>query len=88
MTLQNILCLALEKLGYHWYKSGTACTREGPYRTSIEVQYILSPATKPMFTIYGKALPYRCERKDSALIRALIFIDDSLGYKIGDVNFI
>jgi hypothetical protein len=38
--------------------------------------------------IYGKALPRRCEAKDSALIRALIFIDESLGYKIGDVNYV
>ena len=41
-----------------------------------------------MFTIYGKALPRRSEAKDIALIRALIFIDDTLGYKIGDVKYV
>jgi hypothetical protein len=39
-------------------------------------------------TIYGKALPRRCEAKDNALINALIFIDENLGYKIGDVSYI
>jgi hypothetical protein len=43
---------------------------------------------EPMFTIYGKALPRWCEAKDSAFIRALIFIDESLGYKVGDVNYV
>jgi len=46
------------------------------------------PTAEPMFTIYGKALPRRSEAKDSCLIRALIFIDDALGYKIGDVNYV
>ena len=41
-----------------------------------------------MFTIYGKALPRRSEAKDSALIRALIFIDDALRYKIGDIKYV
>jgi hypothetical protein len=40
MSLQNILSQALEaleKLGYHWYESGTPHTREDLYQTSIEV---------------------------------------------------
>jgi len=41
-----------------------------------------------MFTVYGKALPCRSKAKDSCLIRALIFIDDALGYKIGDVKYV
>jgi len=41
-----------------------------------------------MFTIYGKALPRRSEAKGSALIRELIFIDDALGYKIGNVKYV
>ena len=41
-----------------------------------------------MFTIYGKTLRRRCEAKDNALIRALIFIDQTLGYNIGDVNYV
>jgi hypothetical protein len=41
-----------------------------------------------MFTIYGKTLPRRCEANDSALFHGLIFIDEKLGYKIGDVNYI
>ena len=46
------------------------------------------PTAEPMFTIYGKALSRRSEAKDNTLIRALIFIDDALGYKIGDVNYV
>ena len=41
-----------------------------------------------MFIIYGEALPRRSETKDNALIRALIFIDDALGYKISDVKYV
>jgi len=41
-----------------------------------------------MFTIYGKALPRRSEAKDITLMRALIFIDDALGYKIGYVKYV
>jgi hypothetical protein len=87
MSFQNILYQALEKLGYHWYELGIPCTNEGLHQTSIEVRSTPSPTVEPMFTIYGKALPRRYEAKDSALIRALIFIDESLGYNIGDVNY-
>jgi len=86
MSLQQILCQALERLGYLWYESRTPRTREGLYQTSIEVRSISSPAEEPMFTIYDKTLPCRCEAMDNALIPALIFIDKRLGYKIGDVN--
>ena len=48
----------------------------------------LIPTAEPMFTIYGKALLRRSEAKDNALIRVLIFIDDALGYKIGDVKYV
>jgi hypothetical protein len=86
MSLQNILCQTLEKSGYHWYVFRTSRTREGMYQTSIKVQSTPSPVVEPIFTIYDKALPRRCESKNSAFIHALIFIDKSLGYKIGDVN--
>ena len=49
---------------------------------------MLDPTAEPMFTVYGKALPRRSEATDNTLIRALIFIDDSLGYKIGNVNYV
>ena len=96
MSLQNILCQALEKLGYHWYeggRGGTPLAREGLHQTSIEVRSISSPAEEPLFTIYDKTLPRRCEAKDSeakdsALIRVLIFIDQTLGNKNDDVNYV
>ena len=87
-SLQGILCQALEKLRYHWYEEGTPCTREGLYQTSIEVRSTPSPTAEPMFTVYDKALSRRCEAKESAIIHALIFIDQSLGYKISDVNYV
>jgi hypothetical protein len=88
MSLKIILYQAMDKLGYHWYESGTPRTRESMYQTSIEVRSTLFHVAEPMFTIYGKALPCRCEAKESALIRALFFIDESLGYKIGDVHYV
>ena len=88
MSLEEILCQAVEQLGYYSTKSGPAYTREGLYQSSYGFQTTPDPTTKPMFTVYGKALPRRSEAKDSCLIRALIFIDDALWYKIGDVNYV
>jgi hypothetical protein len=43
---------------------------------------------QPLFTIYSKAFGCECEAKESALIRALIYIYEELGYKIGDLNYV
>ena len=88
MSLEEILCQAVEQLGYYSTESGLAYTREGLYQSSYEFRTTPDPTAEPMFTIYSNALPRRTEAKDSCLIRALIFIDDALGYKIGDVNYI
>jgi hypothetical protein len=88
ISLKIILCEAMHKLDYHWCKSGTPRTREGLHQTSIEDRSTSFHAVEPIFTIYGKALPRRCEAKESALIVALFFIDESLGYKIGDVHYV
>jgi len=77
---------SLGKVGLSLVRRGTPLTREGMYQTSIEVRSTPSPAVEPVFTIFGKSLPCRCEAMDNALIPALIFIDKRLGYKIGDVN--
>ena len=88
MSLEEILCQAVEQLGYYSTEEGLVYTREGLYQGSFKFQTMPSPTAEPMFTVYGKAPPRRSEAKDSALIRALIFIDDALGYKIGDVNYV
>ena len=88
MSLEEILCQAVEQLDYYSTESGPAYTREGRYQSSYEFRTTPDPTTEPMFTVYGKALPRRSEAKDSTLIRALIFIGDALGYKIGDVNYV
>ena len=88
MSLEEILCQAVEQLGYYLTESGPAYTREGLYQSSYEFRTTPDPTAEPMFTVYGKALPRRSEAKDSCLIRALIFIDDALGYKIGDLNYV
>ena len=88
ISLEEILCQAVEQLGYYSTESGPAYTREGLYQSFYEFRTMSDPTAKPMFTVYGKALPRRSEAKDSALIRALNFIDDALGYKIDDVNYV
>jgi len=88
MSLEEILCQAVEQLGYYSTEEGLVQTREGLYQNSFQFRTTPDPTAEPMFTIYGKALPRRSEAKDSALIRALIFIDDALGYKIGDVKYV
>ena len=88
MSLEEILCQAMEQLGYYSTEEGPVNTREGLYQGSFQFRTTPDPTTEPMFTIYGKALPRRSEAKDSALIRELIFIDDALGYKIGNVKYV
>ena len=88
MSLEEILCQAVEHLGYYSTEEGPVHTREGLYQGCFQFRTTPDPTAEPMFTIYGKALPRRSEAKDSTLIHALIFIDDALGYKIGDVNYI
>ena len=88
MSLEEILCQAIEQLGYYSIESGPAYTRKGLYQSSYVFRTTPDPTAEPMFTVYGKALPRRSEAKNNCLIRALIFIDDALGYKIGDVNYV
>ena len=88
MSLEEILYQAVEQLGYYLTEEGPVYTREGLYQSSFKFWTMPDPTAKPMFTVYGKALPHRSEAKDSVLIRALIFIDDALGYKIGDVKYV
>ena len=88
MSLEEILCQAVEQLGYYVIEVGPVYTRGGLYQSSFKFWTTPDPTAEPMFTVYDKALPRRSEAKDSTLIRALIFIDDALGYKIGDVNYV
>ena len=88
MSLKEILCQAVEQLGYYSTEYGPVYTREGLYQSSYKFRTTPDPTVEPMFTVYGKALPRRSEAKDCTLICALIFIDDALGYKIGDVNYV
>ena len=88
ISLKEILCQAVEQLGYYSTEYGPVYTREGLYQSSYKFWTMPDPLAEPMFTIYGKALPRRSEAKDNTLIRALIFIDDALGYKIGDLNYV
>ena len=88
MSLEEILLQAVEQLGYYSTEYRPVYTREGLYQSSFKFWITPDPTAEPMFTVYGKALPHRSEAKDICLIRALIFIDDALGYKIGDVNYV
>ena len=88
MSLEEILCQAMEQLCYYSTEEGPVQTREGLYQSSFQFRTMPNPTAEPMFTIYGKALPRRSEAKDNALFRALIFIDETLGYKIDDVHYV
>ena len=88
ISLEEILCQTVEQLGYFSTEEGLVHTREDLYLDSFQFRTTPDPTVEPMFTIYGKTLPRRSEAKDSALIRALIFIDDALGYKIGAVKYV
>jgi len=40
-----------------------------------------------MFSVLGRALDTIHEAYESALVHALIYIDEGLGYNIGDLNY-
>ena len=88
MSLEEILCQAVEQLGYYSTEEGPVQTRKSPYQSSFQFRTTPDPTAEPIFTIYGKALPRTSEAKDSTFILALIFIVDALGYKIGDVKYV
>jgi len=88
MSLEEILCQAVEQLGYYSTEYGPVYTREGLYQSFYKFRTTPDTHAEPMFTVYGKTLPCRSEAKDNCLIRAFIFIDNALGYKIGDVNYV
>jgi len=71
MSLEEILCQAVEQLGYYSTEEGPVHTRECLYQGSFQFRTMPDPTAEPMFTIYGKALPRRSEAKDSALIRSV-----------------
>ena len=77
MSLEEILCQAVEQLGYYSTEEEPIHTREGLYHGSFQFWTMPDHTVESMYTIYGKALSHRSEAKGSALIRALIFIDDA-----------
>ena len=88
MSLEESLCQAVEQLGYYSTEYRPVYIRKGLYQSSYQFRTTPDPTVEPMLTVYGKALPRRSEAKDNTFIRALIFIDDVLRYKIGDVNYV
>ena len=82
MSLEEILCQAMQQLGYYATEVGPVYTRGGLYQSSFKFWTTPDPTVEQLFTVYGKALPRRSEAKDSTLIRALIFIVDALGTRL------
>ena len=56
MSLEEILCQAVEQLGYYSTEEGPVYTREGLYQSSFKFRTTPDPTAEPMFTVYGKAL--------------------------------
>ena len=81
MSLEEILCQVVEQLGYYSTEEGPIHTREGLYQGSFQFRTMPDHTVELMFTIYGKALPHRSEAKGSALICALIFIDNAQDWR-------
>ena len=88
MSLEEILCQAVEQLGYYSTEEVPVHTRKGLYQGSFQVRTTPDPTSEPMFTIYGKALPRRSEANDSALIHALIFITMLWGTRLAMLSML
>jgi hypothetical protein len=79
----------MEHLGLSFYGPGVDFTAEGNFQADI--RFHLSgneSANKTLFTVYGKASGRPCQAKESALIHALMYIDEVLGYNIVDFNYV
>jgi len=81
-----ILDQAIEQLGYDWDYDGHL----GQYTTEgWQCALKLTDAAngRSVGYIYGRSRLWRCEPRESAVIRALSYIDDDCGYKIKDIHF-
>ncbi|KAG2577319.1 hypothetical protein PVAP13_6NG091212 [Panicum virgatum] len=59
ISLEEILCQAVEQLGYYVTELGPVYTRGGLYQSSFKFRTTPDHTVEPMFTVYGKALPRR-----------------------------
>ena len=85
--IENILSQALEQLGYDW----EYMVQQG-HLTYVGIQYCLKFTPNPangqsVDYIYGRSCVNRHEAKESALVRALHYIDTECGYTIQDVRY-
>ena len=75
---------AATQLGYQWEMHGDCRTGR---KFQNHISFHLTPDSPPMFSVLGRAIDVIHEVYESALVHALIYIDEGLGYNIGDLNY-
>jgi hypothetical protein len=86
-NFHTILTQAVEQLGYCWYHASSRSTSHG---LQGRVHFALGDslfAVPRVCLIVGRPCAHPCQAKKSALIHALIYLNDVLRYIIGDVHY-
>ena len=88
-SFEAILNQVMDGLGYDWQYA-----YEEPTLTTAGFQAKLfatkkgdPPTTRPPLNVLSAPCARKCEAYESVLFRTLLFIDEIIGYKIGDLHF-
>jgi len=84
VSFRAILIQATDELEYD-FGEHSEFTADNKWQSHIS--FYTTDDDTPLFIIYGKASDRRNVARESALIRALVYIDEVLGFRIGDVNY-
>ena len=78
----------MERLGYIFSVRYQTRTRNFTLQTKISFYNASQAMDPPLFEIYGCPNFNYSESLESALVRALTYIDNDLDFKIADVNYV
>ena len=67
MSLEEILCQAVEQLGYYSTEYGPVYIRKGLYQSSYQFRTTPDPLAEPMFTVYGKHFLVEAKQRTAVL---------------------
>ena len=88
MSFYAILARVLDVLNYSCTDGNPIRTRDFKLQAHLTFYRLFYLTSSPWFEIYGSACDRPCEALESALIHALVYIDEVLGFMIGDLSYV
>ena len=77
----------MERLGYSFSVRHPTRTRDLTLQAKISFYNAFQATDPPLFEIYGCPTSTYSQSLESALVRALTYIDNDLDFKIADMNY-